>query len=158
MVDGILSSGPTQSYELPSQAELIRHAFAGDDVEEDFEKDKMEILNEENPEPEKPILLPGWGQWTHIQQKKGLPSWMLREHENAKKKREDALKKRKDANLKNVIISEKVDKKVGFFSVYLILIFLLPYQFLVHYYVQQAAAEYVAIGSNGCNLSVIIWF
>ncbi|XP_030451605.2 uncharacterized protein C57A7.06 [Syzygium oleosum] len=111
MVDGILSSGPTQSYELPSQAELIRRAFAGDDVEEDFEKDKMEILNEENPEPEKPILLPGWGQWTHIQQKKGLPSWMLREHENAKKKREDALKKRKDAHLKNVIISEKVDKK-----------------------------------------------
>lgn len=111
MVDGILSSGPTQSYELPSQAELIRRAFAGDDVAEDFEKDKMEILNEENPEPEKPILLPGWGQWTHNQQKKGLPSWMLREHENAKKKREDALKKRKDAHLKNVIISEKVDKK-----------------------------------------------
>lgn len=111
MVDGILSSGPTQSFELPSQAELIRRAFAGDDVEEDFEKDKMEILNKENPEPEKPILLPGWGQWTHIQQKKGLPSWMLREHENAKKKREDALKKRKDAHLKNVIISEKVDKK-----------------------------------------------
>ncbi|KAL3717619.1 hypothetical protein ACJRO7_009112 [Eucalyptus globulus] len=111
MVDGILSSGPTQSFELPSQAELIRRAFAGDDVEEDFEKDKMEILNKENPEPEKPILLPGWGQWTHIQQKKGLPSWMLREHEHAKKKREDALKKRKDAHLKNVIISEKVDKK-----------------------------------------------
>ncbi|KAF8006742.1 hypothetical protein BT93_K0907 [Corymbia citriodora subsp. variegata] len=111
MVDGILSSGPTQSYELPSQVELIRRAFAGDDVEENFEKDKMEILNEENPEPEKPILLPGWGQWTHIQQKKGLPSWMLREHESAKKKREDALKKRKDAHLKNVIISEKVDKK-----------------------------------------------
>lgn len=111
MVDGILSSGPTQSYELPSQAELIRRAFAGDDVEEDFEKDKMEVLNEENPEPEKPILLPGWGQWTNVQQKKGLPSWMLREHENAKKKREDALKKRKDAHLKNVIMSEKVDKK-----------------------------------------------
>ncbi|XP_030532646.2 uncharacterized protein C57A7.06 [Rhodamnia argentea] len=111
MVDGILSSGPTQSYELPSQADLIRHAFAGDDVEEDFDKHKMEILNEENPEPEKPIVLPGWGQWTHIQQKKGLPSWMLREHENAKKTRQDALKKRKDAHLKNVIISEKVDKK-----------------------------------------------
>lgn len=144
MVDGILSSGPTQSYELPSQAELIRRAFAGDDVEEDFEKDKMEILNEENPEPEKPILLPGWGQWTHIQQKKGLPSWMLREHENAKKKREDALKKRKDAHLKNVIISEKVDKKVSFFSVCLILICLLPDHFLVCYYNQQAAAEHVA--------------
>ncbi|XWS46633.1 hypothetical protein CRYUN_Cryun14cG0085400 [Craigia yunnanensis] len=73
MVDGILSSGLKQSYELPSQSELIRHAFAGDDVEDEFEKDKQEILNGENPEPDKPVLLPGWGQWTHIQQKKGLP-------------------------------------------------------------------------------------
>ncbi|XP_054823107.1 uncharacterized protein C57A7.06 [Prosopis cineraria] len=111
MVDGILSSGSKLSYELPSQEELIRQAFACDDVEEDFEKDKQDILNEENPEPEKPLLLPGWGQWTDIQRKKGLPSWMLKEHDIAKKKREEALKKRKDAHLKHVIISEKVDKK-----------------------------------------------
>ncbi|MBA0563088.1 hypothetical protein Golob_008091 [Gossypium lobatum] len=111
MVDGILSSAPKESYELPSQSELIRHAFAGDDVEEEFEKDKQEILNEENPEPDKPVLLPGWGQWTHVQQKKGLPWWMLKEHEDAKRKREESLKKRKDAQLKHVIISEKVDKK-----------------------------------------------
>lgn len=113
MVDGTLSSGMKATYELPSQAELIRRAFAGDDVEEDFEKDKDEILKGENPEPEKPVLLPGWGQWTHVQQKKGLPSWMLEEHEIAKKKREEALKKRKDAHLKHVIVSEKLDKKVG---------------------------------------------
>ncbi|KAL5561442.1 hypothetical protein UlMin_031189 [Ulmus minor] len=111
MVEGILSAGPKQSYELPSQAELIHQAFAADDVEEDFEKEKQEILNEENPEPEKPVLVPGWGQWTHIQQKKGLPSWMLKEHDDAKKKREAALKKRKDAQLKHVIISEKINKK-----------------------------------------------
>ena len=112
-MDGILTSGSNLSYELPSQEELIRQAFAGDDVEDEFEKDKQEILNEENPEPEKPLLLPGWGQWTHIQRKKGLPSWMLKEHENAQKKREEAIKKRKDAQLKNVIISEKLDKKVS---------------------------------------------
>ncbi|KAK4796520.1 hypothetical protein SAY86_028846 [Trapa natans] len=111
MVDGILSAGPTRPYELPSQAELVRQAFAGDDVEEDFEKDKKEILNEENPEPEKPVFLPGWGEWVDVQKKKGLPSWMLKEHNDAKKKREEALKKRKDACLKHVIISEKVDKK-----------------------------------------------
>ncbi|KAL3531478.1 hypothetical protein ACH5RR_010800 [Cinchona calisaya] len=111
MVNGILSSGPKSTYEQPSQEELIRRAFAGDDVEEDFEKDKDEILNEENPEPEKPTLLPGWGQWTHIQRKKGLPSWMQEEHDNAKKKREEALKKRRDAHLNHVIISEKLDKK-----------------------------------------------
>ncbi|GFP81432.1 uncharacterized protein c57a7.06 [Phtheirospermum japonicum] len=111
MVDGILSSGPKSTYELPSQAELIQRAFAGDDVEEDFEKDKEAILNEENPEPEKPVLLPGWGQWTDIQKKKGLPSWMVQEHEMAKNKRMEAMKKRKDAHLKNVFISEKLDKK-----------------------------------------------
>ncbi|KAK9281752.1 hypothetical protein L1049_004657 [Liquidambar formosana] len=111
MVDGILSSGMKPTYELPSQAELIHRAFAGDDVEEDFEKDKLEILNKENPEPEKPVLLPGWGQWTNVQKKKGLPSWMLKEHENAKWKREEALKKRKDAHLKHVIITEKLDKR-----------------------------------------------
>ncbi|XP_051124315.1 uncharacterized protein LOC127246792 isoform X2 [Andrographis paniculata] len=111
MVDGILSSGPKSTYELPGQAELIQRAFAGDDVEEDFEKDKAEILNEENPEPEKPVLLPGWGQWTNIQKKKGLPSWMVEEHEMAKNRREESLKKRKDARLHNVIISEKLDKK-----------------------------------------------
>ncbi|KAE8657655.1 Poly(ADP-ribose) polymerase isoform 1 [Hibiscus syriacus] len=39
-------------------------------VAEEFEKDKQEILNEENPEPDKPVLLPGWGQWTDVQKKK----------------------------------------------------------------------------------------
>lgn len=99
-------------YELPSQDDLIRRAFAGDDVEEDFEMSKQEILNEENPEPEKPVLLPGWGQWTHIQKKRGLPSWMLAEHERAKKKRDQDLNRRPDAHLKHVIISQKLDKKV----------------------------------------------
>ncbi|KAF5183211.1 U3 small nucleolar rna-associated protein [Thalictrum thalictroides] len=112
MVDGFLSSGTKADYELPSQEDLIRRAFAGDDVEEEFEKDKLEVLNEENPEPEKPLLLPGWGQWTHIQKKKGTPSWLLEEHESAKRKREESLKKRKDAHLKHVIISEKINKKV----------------------------------------------
>ncbi|KAI4349673.1 hypothetical protein L6164_010233 [Bauhinia variegata] len=111
VVDGVLSSGPKLPYELPSQEDLIRQAFAADDVEDDFEKNKLEVLNEENPEPEKPLLLPGWGQWTDIQQKKGPPAWMLKEHENAKRKREEALKKRKDAHLRHVIISEKLDKK-----------------------------------------------
>ena len=113
MVDGILSSGPKSTYELPSQAELIQRAFAGDDVEEDFIKQKEAVLDEENPEPEKPVLLPGWGQWTGVQKKRGLPSWMLKEHEAAKQKRDESLKKRKDAHLNNVIISEKLGKKVS---------------------------------------------
>jgi U3 small nucleolar RNA-associated protein 14 len=113
MVEGNLTiPDRKESYELPSQADLIRQAFAGDDVEAEFEKDKMDVLNEENPEPEKPALVPGWGQWTDIQQKKGLPSWMIKEHEVAKRNREEALKRRKDSKLKHVIISEHVDKKV----------------------------------------------
>ncbi|PWA35643.1 Small-subunit processome, Utp14 [Artemisia annua] len=72
---------------------------------------KQEILNDENPEPEEPVSLPGWGQWTRIQKKRGPPAWMLAEYERAKKKRDEDLKKRPDAHLKHVIISEKVDKK-----------------------------------------------
>ncbi|KAK6937314.1 hypothetical protein RJ641_030822 [Dillenia turbinata] len=34
MVDGILSTGTKSTYELPSQADLIHQAFAGDDIEE----------------------------------------------------------------------------------------------------------------------------
>ena len=113
MIDGMLSSGTKQTYELPSNEELIKRAFAGDDVEVEFEKAKDDILNEENPEPEKPVLLPGWGEWTDVQKKKGVPSWMKEEHANAKRKREEALAKRKDARLKHVIISEKIDKKVS---------------------------------------------
>jgi U3 small nucleolar RNA-associated protein 14 len=120
MVDGFLTiPDEKEKYKLPSQADLIRQAFAGDDVEAEFQNDKLDALNEENPEPEEPALVPGWGQWTDIQQKKGLPSWMVKEHEDAKRKREEALKRRKDAKLKNVIISEHVDKKVKYVPCYI---------------------------------------
>ncbi|OVA07646.1 Small-subunit processome [Macleaya cordata] len=107
MVDGILSSGSKADNRLPSQADLIDHAFADD---EEFEKDKLIIMNEENPEPEKPVLIPGGGQCTRIQKKKGLPSWMLEEHGNGKLKREDSLENGKDSHLKHVIISKKIDE------------------------------------------------
>ncbi|KAI3939874.1 hypothetical protein MKW98_029650 [Papaver atlanticum] len=110
-VDGIFTSGTKQDYKLPSQADLIHNAFAGDDVEEEFEKEKLEALNGENPEPEEPTLVPGWGQWTYIQKKKGLPSWMVEEHAIAQKKRENALKERKNSHLKHIIISERLDKR-----------------------------------------------
>ncbi|XP_050363298.1 uncharacterized protein C57A7.06 [Argentina anserina] len=111
IADGVISAVPEPSYELPSQDELIRQAFAADNVEDEFKKTKEDILNEENPEPEKPVLLPGWGQWTNVQKKKGIPSYMQKEHESAKKNREEALRRRKDANIKHVIISEKPPNK-----------------------------------------------
>lgn len=93
MLDGSPSSDEQSEYELPSQSDPIRRAFAGDDVELEFERDKMETLNEEVPEPEKPLILPGWGQWTDVQKKKGPSAWMVKDHEDAKRKREEALKK-----------------------------------------------------------------
>ncbi|XP_057822016.2 uncharacterized protein C57A7.06 [Cryptomeria japonica] len=99
-----------------SQADLIQRAFAADDVEAEFEQAKAEAVNEEVPTSEIVDSLPGWGQWTHIQQKKGLPSWILQQQEEEKRKREEALRKRKDAKLKFVVISEKLDKKAAKYS------------------------------------------
>ncbi|KAJ4876595.1 U3 ribonucleoprotein (Utp) family protein [Raphanus sativus] len=101
MVDGI--------FEIPCQAELINRAFAGDDVVDEFYKDKQEVLNQEVPEPVKPVLLPGWGPWIN---KRGYHHIKTtRKEEYAQKERAKDLKTRKDARLKHVIISEKVDKK-----------------------------------------------
>lgn len=94
-----------------SQAELIQRAFAGDNVEADFEQLKAQALDEEVPSGETAVSLPGWGQWTGVQQKKGQPLWMQKQQEELEIKRNLALSKRKDSNLKYVMISEKMDKK-----------------------------------------------
>ena len=112
-MDGVLTSTSKETFEVPSQAELINRAFAGDDVLDEFEKDKEEVLNQEVPKPEKPVLVPGWGDWTNIQKKRGISKQMVQKHEAEKKEWEQGLKTRKDARLKHVIISEKVDKKVS---------------------------------------------
>lgn len=91
-----------------TQEELIRQAFAGDDVEADFQETKNRALDEEIAKVEEPTVLPGWGNWTHSQKKKEQPGW---KEQLEKKRREEAMKKRKDANLKFVVISEKTDKK-----------------------------------------------
>lgn len=113
---GAPSKGMTLLDGVGSQADLIQRAFAGDDVEADFNRAKAEVLNKEVPAPEGVVSLPGWGQWTHVQHRKGLPSWILEKEEEEKKKREEARKKRKDAKLKFVIISEKVDRKAAKFN------------------------------------------
>jgi U3 small nucleolar RNA-associated protein 14 len=58
------------------------------------------------------VTLPGWGQWTGVQKKKGLPAWIVKEQKDNEKKRSQAMAKRQDAGRKHVIISEKWDKKV----------------------------------------------
>ncbi|KAJ0247942.1 hypothetical protein HA466_0163260 [Hirschfeldia incana] len=114
MVDGVLTCAASkEAFEFPCQAELINRAFAGDDVLDEFEKDKEEVLNQEVPKPEKPVLLPGWGNWAYMQRKIGMSKQVVQKHEAEKKEWEQGLKTRKDARLKHVIISEKVDKKAA---------------------------------------------
>ncbi|KAF3580816.1 hypothetical protein DY000_02029681 [Brassica cretica] len=63
----VLGMNCDETFEIPSQAELINRAFAGDDVLDEFDKAKEEVLNQEVPKPEKPVLLPAWGDWIYIQ-------------------------------------------------------------------------------------------
>lgn len=93
-----------------SQQDLIRQAFAGDDVEADFQDAKARVLGQETVQVEESKTLPGWGQWSHIQKKRVQSSW---KEDLEKKRREEAIKKRQDAKLKFVVISEKTDKKAA---------------------------------------------
>jgi len=92
----------------PSQAEILRRAFAGDDVEESFEKEKQETMADED---EKVVdeTLPGWGSWVgegiSRREKRKNKGKVLRKQEGIKPK------DRRDFRLKNVIINQKRVKK-----------------------------------------------
>ncbi|EFJ43959.1 hypothetical protein VOLCADRAFT_121361 [Volvox carteri f. nagariensis] len=92
------------------QRDLIRQAFAGDDVEEEFAAEKASAVAEELPHVDEPSGMPGWGAWASQQRN---PKWMQAAKEKAAKIRADAAAGRKDANLKYVVISEKWDKKAS---------------------------------------------
>ncbi|KAL5676462.1 hypothetical protein ACJX0J_012593, partial [Zea mays] len=75
--DTINNPGPKTTFEVGMLAgDSWKKAFAGDDVEAEFEKSKMDVLSVKNLESEKLAFVRCWVQWTDIQQKKGLPSWM----------------------------------------------------------------------------------
>ncbi|XP_046529760.1 U3 small nucleolar RNA-associated protein 14 homolog A [Equus quagga] len=86
--------------EEKDQRQMIKEAFAGDDVIRDFLKEKREAVEASKPK-DVDLTLPGWGEWGGV----GLmPS--------AKKRRRFLIKipegpPRKDKNLPNVIINEK---------------------------------------------------
>ena len=91
--------------------ELVRQAFAGDNVFEDFSKEKAETMEEEGDQ----VVdngLPGWGSWTGqgISKKaqKAQKRNLARFKTTVKGVQED---KRKDAALDRVIINEKKVKK-----------------------------------------------
>uniref|UniRef100_A0A8C8ZY74 U3 small nucleolar RNA-associated protein 14 homolog A n=1 Tax=Prolemur simus TaxID=1328070 RepID=A0A8C8ZY74_PROSS len=96
---------PTTIEELEGEAErdqkqMIKEAFAGDDVIRDFLKEKREAVEASKPQ-DVDLTLPGWGEWGGV----GL-------RPSAKKRRRFLIKApegppRKDKNLPNVIINEK---------------------------------------------------
>ena len=125
--------GPTVMLEEERDAgttneDLMRRAFANDDIEAEFEKEKLADVSAELPETDMPKNLPGWGAWASD---KRVPKWMKDAEKKAKTERAKALKSRRDAKLKHVVISEKYDKKAAQFNV----------ESLPHGYASKAAYE-----------------
>ncbi|KAF2765018.1 small-subunit processome [Teratosphaeria nubilosa] len=90
-------------------------AFAGDDVELQFSREKAELAAEED-EKEVSTHLPGWGSWTG----EGLSRSIKKANKKAAhnplfKNKLHGVKaeKRKDKKLDNVIVSEKQDRKAN---------------------------------------------
>ncbi|XP_011794308.1 PREDICTED: U3 small nucleolar RNA-associated protein 14 homolog C isoform X2 [Colobus angolensis palliatus] len=101
------------------QRQMIKEAFAGDDVIRNFLKEKREAVEASKPK-DVDLTLPGWGEWGGV----GLKP--------STKKRRRFLKApegppRKDKNLPNVFISEKRNIHVAAHQVQV-----LPYPFTHH--------------------------
>lgn len=97
---------------LLTNHDLVKRAFAGDDVVADFEREKQETIEEEG---DKVIdnTLPGWGSWTG--------AGISKKQQKRQKKfltRVEGIKpeQRKDARLGHVIVNEKRVKKVRYIS------------------------------------------
>ncbi|KAK9375231.1 small-subunit processome [Lipomyces chichibuensis] len=85
------------------QRELVKRAFAGDDVVREFNEEKQRTVEDEG-DKEVDVTLPGWGSWTGKGVRKPQKKFIQKiEGINPKN--------RQDAKLKNVIINEKAVKK-----------------------------------------------
>ena len=91
-----------------SQEDLVRRAFAGDDVVAEFAAEKAKDVDAELPSEEVAGALPGWGTWASA---KSEPKWAIEAKAKAAAKRAAAAASRKDSGLQYVVISEKWDKK-----------------------------------------------
>ncbi|KAH0544375.1 hypothetical protein FGG08_001516 [Glutinoglossum americanum] len=88
--------------------ELMKRAFAGDDVVEEFEKEKKKTIHDE----EEKIIdnsLPGWGNWTGA----GVSKKEEKRNKGKVLSKVEGIKegKRRDAKLDRVIVNEKRVKK-----------------------------------------------
>ena len=97
------------------QADLIKQAFAGDDVlVEEFEQEKREVEEEEG-DKEVNLVVPGWGSWAGTEA--GADDGWGVPRNNKKRKIVKTIQgvvskdKRLDKGKANVIINEKVNKK-----------------------------------------------
>jgi U3 small nucleolar RNA-associated protein 14 len=105
---------PATNSGLVDQTEILRRAFAGDDVEDAFEDEKRATVLDED---DKIIddTLPGWGAWvgdgvSKRDQKRNTGRWL---------RKVDGIKadERKDKKLKHVIINQKrIKKNVGYLA------------------------------------------
>lgn len=90
--------------------DLVRKAFAGDDVVAEFEKEKEQTMHDEE---EKVVdnTLPGWGNWTGA----GISKKEQKRNKGRVLTKTAGIKRdeRQDAKLDRVIINEKRFKKVG---------------------------------------------
>jgi len=103
------SAKRTAPLQLFSQEDLIRKAFAGDDVVDEFKKSKAEEVEAELPQEEVPGELPGWGTWSNPNKKE--PAWVRDAKAKAESKKAAAARARKDASMEFVVISEKWDAR-----------------------------------------------
>lgn len=90
------------------QTDLVKRAFAADDVVAEFEEEKR-LIAEEDGDKEVDITLPGWGSWggADIAPKKKFIK---------KIKGVVNEKNRKDYNLDGVILNEKINKKAAIYK------------------------------------------
>lgn len=93
---------------IPSNLALVEAAFAGDDVEDQFQQEKKTAADDEDDQYED-TSMPGWGSWTG----QDLKSHKKRAPKKRLVKKQQGVKaaNRKDANLDRVILSEKRVKK-----------------------------------------------
>lgn len=92
---------------INNQRELVKRAFAGDNVVKNFEKEKEQIVEDEG---DKVIdeTLPGWGRWAGCDLEDGVQP----QKKFLRRVRGIGKDERKDAKMEKVIINEKRVKKV----------------------------------------------
>lgn len=110
--DEQISLIPSQGKKSESQRELVKMAFAGDNVVTEFRREKRKIEAEEGDQVVDETL-PGWGSWGGV----GL----TKKQKQAAKRRQViktvkgvSIGDRKDKGLERVVVNEKRDRKVCF--------------------------------------------